>query len=212
MSTLTTLRSKLRSELKIDPNGKIWSDGTLNGAINQAVSQIQQDGNHDWHFNDNEHSIPTVINQSAYALPDTFVRLEEGTIEYDGDQLNPADYGWLKRRDLTTTSGQPSYYALRNANIYLGYRPNAIKTLEFTYRSALTAMSSDATDSGMPSTFDQALIKYAAYLCWSPIEGRSDKAQMALREYNQMMEGLFAQYLGRRDESNFNMAFETTRL
>ncbi|CAN8139410.1 hypothetical protein THIOSC13_1420002 [uncultured Thiomicrorhabdus sp.] len=43
-SSLATLRSKLRTQLKIDPGKNIWSDATLDLYINNAYSQIQRDG------------------------------------------------------------------------------------------------------------------------------------------------------------------------
>tara|TARA_R110002012_G_C11524150_1_gene599803 strand:- start:799 stop:930 length:132 start_codon:yes stop_codon:yes gene_type:complete len=43
MSTRAKLRSDLRDEIRIDPNGKMWGDSVLNTYINQAIFQIQKD-------------------------------------------------------------------------------------------------------------------------------------------------------------------------
>jgi hypothetical protein len=210
MSTLLTLRGKLRTEIKIDPSGRIWTDSTLNAAINQAVNQLQQDGDYMWHFNDGVNTEPTVIGQSAYTLPSNFVRLELGSLLYDGGQLHPKTYNELWVDGLTTaTNGTPSYYALRGTSLYLAQPPDAIKTLTYLYRTKLTAMSADANDSGVPDAFDIALVKWAAYLCWSTIEGRSDKAVAAAQDYQEAMKGLNAQYLGRRQDENYQFQYET---
>lgn len=56
MSTRSQLRGKLRTELKIDPNGKIWSDAVLNQYINTAYFQAQKDGNYKWRANDGNYN------------------------------------------------------------------------------------------------------------------------------------------------------------
>lgn len=210
MSTLSSLRTKTRNELKIDLNGRIWGDSVVNSAIIQAVKQIQQDGNFDWHFNDAENSQATVISTGTYTLPTGFVRLENDTVKWDGHSLLPADFNWLKRTYSTLAlDGQVSYYYLRRNEIGLYPRPNDTKTLEFSFRKKLTDMSGGSDDSGMESDFDEAIIQYASYLLWKQIQGREDKAIQAIQNYKQAMEGLYAQYLGRRDDVNYGFSFET---
>lgn len=209
MATLQTLRDQLKDELKIDPNNSIWSNTVLNRAIVQAVRQIQQDGNYDWHFNDNETSMSTVVSQATYALATGFVRLEDGTVKYNQYQLKPADYVWLKGTFTTLAQdGQPVYYYLRGNNLGVYPRPNAIQTLEYTFRKKLTDMSSDTDDSGLPDEFNEALTQFACYLTWNDIEGREDKAIAAINNYNEMIKGLFDQFLGRRQDANFNFSFD----
>lgn len=208
MSTLQTLRDKLRSEIKIDPNGRIWSDTVLNRNINSAVSRIQADGNYNWHFCDAENSESTVAAQSAYALPANFARVEEGTVTYDTQVMTPVSYKYVLSASLLDQSGTPMYYSLRGTNMYLVAVPDAIKTLKYGYRKKLTEMSSDATDSGLPSEFDYPVIKWAAYLSWAAIRDGEQKAVAVAQDYQELMKDLFAQYLGRRDESDFNMTFE----
>lgn len=212
MSTLLNLRSRLRTELKVDPNGRIWSDATLDTALNQAVLQIQQDGDFDWHFNDAVNSETTVASTATYALPSDFVRLELNTVKYNSSSLEQVDYRWLFRTNSSlAVDGTPAYYYLRGTNIGLFKRPNDTLTLEYLYRSKLTAMSDDADDSGLPSDFDEAVTHFTCYLAWNDIAGKNDKAIESLQNYKLVMEGLYAQYLGRRDQGNFSFGFETTR-
>lgn len=208
MATLATLRSYLRSELKIDPNERVWSDSILNRAINDAVDQVQQDGDYNWHFNETENSESTVIDQAAYTLPSDFVRLELNSVTYDSSEIFKDDYNYLWKQGWFDTSGKPSKYALRGTSIYLALRPNEIKTLKYLYKSKLTAMVADADDSGLPDDFNLAVIKWAAYLAWSTIEGRENKGIAAAQDYQEAIKGLFAQYLGRRDEGDYQFNFE----
>jgi len=196
--------------MRVDPNGRIQGDSLLNRNLNQAVKQIQQDGDYNWHFNDGDYSVTTVVSTGTYALPTDFVRLEEDSVKYNTYSLNKADYRWLKRTNSTlATDGNPSYYYLRGSSIGLFQRPNDTKTLEFPYRKKLTAMSADADDSGLPDEFDEAVIQYASFLSWGDFEGKENKATSCLQTYGETMKGLFAQFLGRRDEGNFQMGFET---
>lgn len=208
MSTLATLTAKLRTELKIDPNARVWNDVTLARNVNDAVRQIESDGNFDWHFNDAENTEATVVGQAAYPFPDNFVRLEADTVLYDSGQLQPIDYNYAWKAKYFATNGTPSVFAVRGANLYLGLRPSAIKNLTYLYRAKLTEMALAADDSGLPAEFDTAAVKWAAYLCWSTIEGKENKAIAAAQDYQEAMKGLFAQYLGRRAQNEYRFNVE----
>lgn len=209
MSNLQTLISKLRTELKIDPNGRVWNDTTLERAIGDAIDQIESDGNYDWHFNNAENSENTVIGQSGYDLPDNFVRLENDTVLYNSAELYPIDYNFGWKNNYFSTNGTPSNFALWGDKIYLGKAPDAIQTLKYLYKKKQTPMVALSDDSGLPSGFDTACIKWAAYLCWSTIEGKENKAISAAQDYQEAMKGLFAQYLGRRDSNTYSFGIET---
>jgi hypothetical protein len=208
MSDLQTLRSKLRSELKIDPNGRIWNDTVLNRAINDSIGQVESEGNYDWHFNNAENSESTVIGQSGYDLPDNFVRLEADTVLYDSASLRPIDYNFGWKNKYFTTSGTPSSYSVWGDKIYLAKMPDSIKSLQYLFKKKQTAMVADSNDSGLPSEFDLSVIKWAAYLCWSTIEGKENKSISAAQDFQEAMKGLFAQYLGRREQNNYSFGIE----
>lgn len=208
MTQLSSLRSRTRSELKIDPNGRVWSDAILNQNINEAVTQIETDGDYNWEFNDNSYSVTTVDGTADYALPSDFVRIEYGAIKWDGGELNPRDYRELFRYNDMTQEGTVSWYYLRGSNIGLYPIPNQAKTLTFLYRSQLDSMVNDSDDSGMPSNFDEAICAYAEFLCWMDVNDR-EQQDRAMEKYRLALEGLNSQYLGRRDEANFEFTFES---
>lgn len=208
MSTLSALRSRARTELKIDPNGRVWSDATLNQNINQAVLQIQQDGDYNWDFNDGDYSVPTVASTATYALPSDFVRIEYGSIKWNENPLDPKDYRTLFRNYDLTQEGTVGWYYLRGSNIGLYPIPDNAQTLTYLYRAKLATMSSDTDDSGMPDAFDEAICAYAEFLCWMDVKDK-EQQDRAFEKYGVCMEGLNAQYLGRRDEANFQFDYET---
>lgn len=207
-TTLTLYKDRLRAELKIDPNGRVWSDTSLTRALNDALEQIEQDGNFDWPFNDGEVSDSTVIDQAAYALPTDFVRVELDGVKYNKKELTSASYNWLYKQNYFDQSGNPVYYALRGDNIYFAQKPSEVQTYEVLYRKKLTTMSANSDDPGLPTEFDHAMTKWAAYILWSTIEGRENKAISAAQDYQEAIKGLFDQYLGTRDDVNYNMSFE----
>lgn len=212
MSNLQTLRTQLRQEMRVDPNGRIHSDNILNRNINQAIRQVQQDGDYQWHFNDAENTESTVVSQANYTLPSDFVRIEEASVRWKGIRLTPRTFNFLKEGSLLTVDGQPSYYALRGNAMYIAQPPNAIEDLTYNYRKQLPTMDVDSDDSGIPVDFDEAITQFAAYLSWQDFAGKQDFSIQAVQSYNEMIKGLFAQYLGRRDESNFNMSFEVPNI
>lgn len=207
--TRQNIRDYVRKELKIDPNGRVWDDNTLNRNIETARRKIQQDGNYDWHFNDGEDtSITTSIGTAEYTLPTGFVRLE--SVKYDTWVLQPTTKSYLKKTNSSlAVNGKPVYYYLLGSKIGLFQRPDEAKTLDFTFRKKLAAFTADTSVEEMDDEFIEAIVQYACYLSWADIQGREDKAVQAMQGYREAMEGLFEQFLGRRDDVNFNFQFET---
>lgn len=212
MSTLQTLRSNLRSELKTDPNGRVWSDSVLDRNINEAVRTIQQDGSFSWFFNDGQHTESSVVGQGTYDLPEDFARLELRGIKYDNYMLSKRDYRQVFDSYDLTQQGNPSVYYLRASGGVQQFGilplPNSVKVISFLYRKLLPLMTSDTDESGMPSDFDEAIQAYAEYLCWNDLTP-NPKTVQALEKYRLSMQGLYAQYLGREDEANFGWGIET---
>ena len=108
MSTRSQLRSKLRTELKIDPNGKVWSDATLNQFINSAYFQVQKDGNFNWRENDGNYSFSLSSGTQEYALPTGFIRTD--LVRYNGTELTATTKVDLKRQYASFVNGTPSKY------------------------------------------------------------------------------------------------------
>jgi len=59
-TTRSQLRADVRTELKKDPNGKIWSNPELNNYINKAYLKVQKDGNFQWRENQANTTFSTV--------------------------------------------------------------------------------------------------------------------------------------------------------
>lgn len=213
MSTRLELRDNLREEIKIDDKERIWSDAILNRNLETSKRQVQQDGNHDWFFNDAENTETTVAGTREYSLPSDFVRVERRTVLYNGNLMLKTTLNAIKRTFSDfTQQGTPNYYYVRGTIMGLHLIPNEAKTLNYLYRKKLPDYTADSDDSGMPSEFDEAMIQYAAYLTWNDVQGRQDKAVEAIQNYKQALEGLKQQYILMRAEDIFTYNMERTTL
>jgi hypothetical protein len=150
----------------------------------------------------------SVIGQGEYDLPDDFVRMELNGIKYDNMMLSVRDYRVVFDQYDLTQSGNPGIYYLRGNEFGILPLPTSIKTMSFLYRQALPDMTNDSDDSGMPTAFDEAIQSYTEYLCWNDLSP-NPKTTQALEKYRLTMQGLYAQYLGRRDEANFAWGIES---
>jgi hypothetical protein len=104
--------------------------------------------------------------------------------------------------------GTPGFYYLYGSYIGLFQRPTTIKNITIIARTSLAPFTTDASLEVMPDQFIEAIVQYAAYLSWSDIAGKEDKGIQSMQNYTQVKEGLNAQYLGRRDDANFQFGFE----
>ena len=194
-STLASLRNKLRTELKIDPNGNIWNDNTLNLYLNDAYAQIQRDGDYDWRENIGGNSTPAVSAGTAeYTVPTDVARYD--VIRFGGNVLEQTTKTKTTIADgETTSSGDPSHYYLEGTVIGLWPTPNSVKTLDIDYRKRLTPMSDDADTIDFNTDYDNAIVNYAAYLAWNGYRGASGNGQVELAAYERQLETLRLTYL-----------------
>lgn len=174
--------------------------------------QVQQDGDYQWPFNDNTNTTATVVSTATYTLPTNFARIEKGTVQWNSSNLIPVDYRALVHNNSTlAVDGTPGYYYLRGSTIGLFPRPNAIQNLTYLYRSKVADFTDDVTDDGLPNEFIEAIVQFACFNLWSDLEGKNDRAIECLQSYKQVLEGLNDQYLGRRDENNFQATIEVVQ-
>lgn len=193
MSTRAQLRTKLRTEIKIDPNGKVWNDTTLDQFINSAYFQVQKDWNFNWSENDGNYSFSLTSGTQEYALPTGFIRTD--LVRYAGTELFPTSKVDLKRIYSSFVSGTPSRYYVNGGFIGLDVIPNVTGTLDIDYRKQLTAFTSDSDNSSFPETMDDVMTKYGAYLAWSTTKGNEQTAQLKLADYKQELETMIGGFI-----------------
>ena len=205
MSTRLELRTLLNTEIKIDPNNKIWSESAKNNYIDSAYFQLQKDWNFEWRENDANNTQSTVVWTQEYTLPTDFIRTE--LVRYNWTEIHPRSKTQLKRENATFVSWTPSRYYLYSSNIWFDVLPNAVLTLDIDYRKKLTKFTADTDSSEFPEDFDDAIVKYAAYLAWSSPRGNEQTSRAKLQEYQLIRDTLMNAYI--YDIGNLN--FTTQR-
>jgi hypothetical protein len=61
--------------MKIDKKKRIWDDADINEAINDAIIQVQVNGDYNWTFNKALTTISTIADQQEYDVPTDFQRM-----------------------------------------------------------------------------------------------------------------------------------------
>lgn len=189
-STRTTIRSLLRRELRIDPNGKIWTDSSLNTYINRAYLQLQQDWNLDWQENDANNSYTPSAQETS--LPSDFWKVV--LVRYNGTELHWTTKTDLKKEISTFQAWIPSRYYLYSNTLGTDTIPSS-GTIDLDYKKINAWFSADTDTSDYPTGFDTAIVKYSAYLAWSSIKWNEQKAQVSLNDYWIEKETLIGMYI-----------------
>jgi len=194
MSTKWELRSSLRDEIRIDPNGKIWSDLILDTYIKQAIFQIQKDWNFEWRENQwGNNTFSLVPWTQEYDLPSDFIRTD--LVRYNGQVLQKTTQKQLKQLYTSFTSGTPFQYYILGSKIWFDVLPNDAWTIDFDYFKRLNAPLEDTNLSPFPEDFNISIIKYASYLAWSSPRGNEQTAITKKNEYDVLINWLTNAYI-----------------
>lgn len=207
-TALATLRSKLNTELKIDKNDKIWSQTAKDQYLNQAYFQVQKDGNYFWRENQGQNTFNSVSGTQEYALPSDFIRLDY--IAFDNNNLYKTTLQDIKTFHATTQSSTPNQYYIYGSNIGLQPIPLSAGSVYMLYRKRLPTLTA-IQDDLLPEDFDDAIVKYAAYLAWSSPRGNEAVAASKRQDYELVMNTLRAGYQ-LQDSADLNWAMQRRSL
>ena len=90
---------------------------------------------------------------------------------------------------------QPTRYYLEWNSILFDTLPNAVGTIDFDYRKRLDSLTADTSESAFGEDFDDAIVKYAAYLAWSSPRWNEQTAQIKLQDYWIVLDTLLNAYI-----------------
>ena len=192
-STRADLRADLRTELKKDPNGKIWNDTALNWYLTKAYLRVQKDWNFQWRENQANTTFSTVVGTQEYTLPTDLGKLE--LVRFDTDNLRKTTKVQLKRDQNNFVAWKPSKYYVFGANIGFDTLPDTVWTVDIDYVKRLSFPTDDTTEIDFDEDYDVALVKYAAFLAWSSIDGKQGTASSELQEYQLELDTLYSTYI-----------------
>ena len=195
---LSVLRTGVRSEIKLDRLGKIWYNPEVDDAIGIALEEIEAKGNYKFPQNQTDVTFNTVISTQEYdmetEIPD-FQGIE--LVQYDDKTLYPTTLEKLKRNYTDFVTGTPTHYYTYWGNIGLHPYPNAIKSVDVTYKKFVTLPTTDTEESPYPKAFDKAVKLYAAYTLLSqPADNKNlGRAKSKLDRFKKEIAKLYNAYL-----------------
>jgi len=205
MSTLATLEDKFNSEVKINKNDRVWNSANKAQLINSATIQLQKDNGFSWRENTaDSNSITIVSGTQEYDLPSDFIM--STLVRYGTQPLKKTEKRAIDISQQASSSGTPSYYYIRGTKIGLHPIPSQGGTLTLDYQKRLPTITS-SQDSSFPEDFDDAVIKYAAYLAFSNYRPKYQDADRKLNDYRFALNTLLSAY-GLYDMADLNFGYQ----
>lgn len=204
MTSLSDLRIKLRAEyIKIDPNGKIWGNTTIDSLLNRAYFQVQKDGGHRRPAQYDSYAINATAGVGEYALPIDFIKMEVPLC--DSRALSKTTKSALMRSvNGAFTQGTPQFYYIQNTSIGLYPLPQTSSAVNIEYYKRLANLT-DSQDSELPEDFDDAICTYAAYLAFNSVS-KIDKASVMRADYSEILSTLLSSYI--YDDMNISYSYQ----
>jgi len=199
MSSLTTLRTKVRNEIKIDPNWKVWSNDIIDFSINGAYDKIQSDWNYARRENQENTTYTTISWTKEYNLPSDFIKLD--LVRYNWQELVRTTKKELKKTYDTFSNWTPYYYYIFWTKLWVDPTPDNSWTLDLDYYKRLPTIT-ELQDSLFPDSFDLAIVKYASYLLFSQIRN-DNQSNLKYQWYWLEISRLLTDYIF----DDYNMSF-----
>lgn len=200
MSSLATIRSNIRTTyLKIDPNAKVWSDGTVDYFSNIAYWQVQSDFWYSIPECEASTTITTIAATQEYDKPSDFARVS-GLFQ-DNFKLTPTS----KQNTMINAAQQskPASYYLYWSKIGLYPTPDTTYTISMLYCRVLPSLS-ESQDSELPTDMEDLVVLWACYLMFLSVE-KEAKARLILNQYMSAKDSLFWKYMYDDDSMTYSI-------
>lgn len=184
MTSQANMLTELATIYLRDPGNNLFPTTIITHALQKAYEQVQHELWYTSQESNQEYSVPIVAWTATYALPSDFVSLRTATIEWGiitGINKDALAHRYI---DLTTT-WVPRRYYLEWWYFGLFPVPSTVVGIKMYYNRRLPALSSSQA-SLFPSHYDEAVYRYAAYLCWWPVD--NNKALFELQEYQRCVD------------------------
>lgn len=186
MATKAQIKARARQDLKIDPNGDIWSDTQIYSYIDDFIGSVYSEIGLD--FKESHGTFTLVQGTATYDLGTSLTNYGKLTsLRLSGRTtlLDLVDKQSLQDRFDLTQQGEPvSYYYYGDQTIGLFPVPDgAITTMEVDFER--NAPSLDTTESpAFSSTWHYVAALYASFRCLASMPGFESRARIAENDYN----------------------------
>lgn len=194
--TLTGLYTKVRREMRIDRNGRIWSNEDIKEALNNAILQVQKSTNFWWQENDACQEIQTVQWEQEYSIATNtqWIKLAE----YENRYLLSAQKETLLAIGETIPTWTPRYYYIWGGNIGLWPIPSTSnKEIKIHYQKFLIPLDQDTDTLPFPFDFTKTVVLYTAYDLFSQTSDSKNiqRANVKKQRYQEELNTLRLAYL-----------------
>lgn len=199
MSTLSDLRTNTRNAyLKIDPNGKVWDNNTLDYYVNKWYERVQQDFQYALPANQTSTTLSTIAGTTEYSKPTGFKRLI-GIFDdsYKLTKIEKTDF--LMNR---ASESKPASYYIFGSKIGLYPTPDSTYSLDLMYNKKLPELTA-TVDSELDEDYEDLVVLWACYLMLLSVE-KSQKALLISNQYKQQKDSLFGDMYD-SDDMNFRV-------
>ncbi len=160
--TLSELRIKVRQEMKVDRNGRIWDNSTVDDAINLAILTVQKASNFGWQVNDACQTIQSVAGQETYSLDENSQGIK--LVEYEKDTIFTTQKLEIEALNKTLPSWTPRFYYIYNWALGLSPIPTTSnQEITIFYQKFLVPLSDDSDTLPFQSDFTKTVVLYASY-------------------------------------------------
>lgn len=190
------LYSCIRSEMRVDRRGRIWSNADLLDAINEAIFSIQASTNFGWEQNDTCTIIDTVSGQEEYDLPNNLQAIK--LVEHRDDTLMSTSKLDVIEMNDNLPSGTPQFYYIYGGKLWLSPIPTVSNVQVKIYNQKfLTPLSQDTDTLPFPAQFKKAVTLFAAYDLFSQTSDakNSQRAQVKYQRYKEELNKIRLGYL-----------------
>lgn len=183
---LEQLRDAVRVRLGVPADDNFYPDEVLDSLVNEALLAI--DSENEWPWKQIATTFSTTSGDGSYAPPAGWEQTKKLWITNDDTMALVS----LDDALFYTGTGRPYLYAIQADEILLRPIPDGVYTINHLYYAVETELV-DNTDepTTLPSQFHTAIVQYATYLAHERA-GREDRAQGALRVYNQTLQRMLA--------------------
>jgi hypothetical protein len=183
------------SDLLDDPNNTYFTTTNLTLRLNLALRELQKrliSANEQWYMTCV--TAPTVISQSAYALPSDFMQVIRLDYITQGSGTTATTQKLLPITPnqvdmITDVSGDPQFYVLQKDQFVLYPTPTSVKTLHLYYSYYVADMVSGSDTPDAPAQFHEYIAILAARDCYikdgrpiTPIEQKLQEYEKLLKE------------------------------
>lgn len=142
MSTLSQLINKVCDDLRRTDITAQVSDSVV-----LAIAHFDSGR---WWFNESTNTFTTSASVTAYILPSNYIKTDFLEVTLPGNnaqEVRRRDYGTIRRMlEGNSPLGYPMYYAVRNQEIHLAYRPNTAYVVTHHYVKVLDPLTANGSN------------------------------------------------------------------